>query len=617
MGSPSVPNAAASMSCSKTDAGAHCPVVCMQGYVPKGDLLCQRGEWVVATDGLKMGDLCAPPEEYEPETQFFRLAARSRMDYGWRIRQVRAFSNAECEGRGLSSVTITAPSESAVGGSPLTNKALVDVDRVRDEYSCSSNTCEDFWSMGLNVNPYSVDETHDLEDGDAFLEFTVENKDKVLCVEVVSRSMGPDGLPRQYYPNETVLHRGYADDDYRTLERSMTDYYGWTDMWKPFSSEKTDSGFVQKFRTECGEPDSRIFGELLLQQDGVMSACFCKQLCIDNIEQGCVSWNYLTTAPFTCYLQSSIKPAPSATCEAPANYISGYTGVRIKGTSPKKVKPGESFDLKLDGVNMPSETNAFLQTTSPSRQRVKLVPKMTGKDATSCSDSPVADTVEGIGCSHPYFCAPRPSSVSMDHASWSGLKIHGTGSSAEQVYSVCYNRGLTYDRYEWYKIDEITVGGSTFAWSTNVKLMRTTETFNLTVADTSPGVSVSDPDLWRVKVIKAGFECQKVRGDAKLDTTDGTDPRMYDSVDVAKGEASWEDIDLFDAVDEKFAAVGLYKVCLSTGGEFHQISSTSGDIYLEIEAEEGYSTHARDVFTYQTLSGSTTGESTFTLKGFQ
>jgi hypothetical protein len=616
---PAVPFGLEGWKCDTLHGGSVCTTLCMPNYVRTGDLVCKMGVWEPVAGTLD--GLCEYAfADYPPETQFFRLSSRSRLDYGWRIRQVRAFEDYECT-KAVSSTTITGPTDSYMGTFPATeNKDLVNTKAVSAESGClkSPTACNDFWSMGLNVNPYSVDETHDPEDGDAFLEFTVDNDDKVLCIEVVSRSMGPDALPRQYYPDETVLHRGYADDDYRTLERSMTDYYGWTEMWKPFSSEQSDSGFVQKFRTECGEPDSRIFGELLLQQDGVMSACFCKQLCIDNIEQGCVSWNYLTTAPFTCYLQSSIKPAPSATCEAPANYISGYTGVRIKGTSPKKVQPGQSFDLKLEGVNMPSETNAFLQSTTPSRQRVKLVPKMTGKDVTSCADSPVADTVEGIGCSHPFFCAPRPSSVDMDHASWSGLKIHGTGTSAEQVYTVCYNRGLTYDRYEWYKIDEITVGGSTYAWSTDVKLMRTTESFTLTVADTTPGVPVGDPDTWRVKVIKAGFECNIVRGDSKLNITGtGGAPRMYDVADLAKGTASWEDILLFNAAEEQFAAVGLYKVCLSTGGKFEQIPSTSGDIYLEIEAEEGYSTHAKDVFTYQTLSGSTTGGSTFTLKGFQ
>merc|ERR1719321_2564078 len=196
--------------------------------------------------------------------------------------------------------------------------------------------------MGLNVNPYSVDETHDPEDGEAFLEFTVDSDDKVLCIEVTSRSLGPDGMHRQYYPNETALHRGAATDEFRTLRTSqdgMIHKDGWTEMWKPSSSQLTEVGMVQRFSTECGTRDTRIFGELLLQQDGVLSACFCKQMCIDNIDQGCVSWNYLTTSPFTCFLQNSIKPAPSATCEAPGNYISGYTGVRIKGTSPKKVAP--------------------------------------------------------------------------------------------------------------------------------------------------------------------------------------------------------------------------------------------------------------------------------------
>jgi hypothetical protein len=617
LGSPTVPNAAASMSCSKTDAGAHCPVVCMQGYVPKSDLVCKQGEWVVATLGMAVGDVCAHPEEYEPETQFFRLAARSRMDYGWRIRQVRAFSNAQCEGKGLASVTITAPSESAIGVSPLANKDLVDVNKVGFESKCSSGTCEDYWSMGLNVNPYSVDETHDLPEGGAFLEFTVASDDPVLCVEVISRTLGPNDEPRQYYPSDAVLLRGFHDDQFRSLERSVTDVFGWTESWTAEAMEGDAAGAIHRFKTECGQADTRIFGELLMQQAGVMSACHCKQLCIDTWQGtetgGCLSWNFQVEPFNMCFLQSSIKPMASESCAPESNVISGFTGLRIDGieTIPKNVKPGEAFTLKVNGVNMPAEENAFLQMTTPTRQRVKIVPVMTGKEKTSCADGEIADTVEGIGCSHPFFCAPRPSSYSMSSATWADLTIYGTSKPSE-TYLVCYNRGFTYDRYEWHAIGEITVDSGAYVWEAP-DVTRTTETFALTVKEVA--FTTSNPDEWDVKFVKSYFDCSAVTGDAKLFPSDAP---ASTTRDLTARTVEYADIAVYNAGAMSFAEVGKYKVCLDTGaGGYMQIPGENGEVYLEIHAEDGYSTHAKELYSYQKLSGKIDAENDFTLEGFR
>jgi hypothetical protein len=615
---PGVANSAASWTCSTNHAGDMCPVTCMDGYVPKGELLCQEGEWVVAPGPTAptLATLCAAPEEYEPETQFFRLVARSRMDYGWRIRQVRAFSNAECSGKGLSSLTITAPSTSAIGVSPLENKDLVDVDKVGPESQCSNAKCEDYWSMGLNVNPYSVDETHDLGPGGAFLEFTVASDDPVLCVEVISRTIGPDGAPRQYYPTDATLLRGFYDDGFRVLERSTVDVFGWTESWDATGSSGAPEGAAHVFKTSCGQADTRIYGELLMQQAGVRSACHCKQLCIDTWQGtetgGCVSWNYQVSPFNMCFLQSTIRPMPSDTCEPAANVISGFTGLRIEElvTDPPTVAPGQPFTLSVNGVNMPAEENAFLQMTTPTRQRVKIVPKMTGGEATSCADGEVAETVDGIGCSHPFFCAPRPSSYSMSSASWSDLTIYGTSSPTE-TYSVCYNRGFTYDRYEWHNIGDIVVESGAFVWSAP-SLLRTTPEFSITVHDSPFGTS--NTSFWDLKFVKSYFDCAAVNPDAKL----SVDSAMV-TIDVDARTVEWSGIVVYNESTESFADVGKYKVCFKPSDEaaFMQIPGAGGEVYLSIEAEEGYSTHPRQLYSYQKLSGKIGVENDFTLEGFR
>merc|ERR1719456_893193 len=80
------------------------------------------------------------------------------------------------------------------------------------ETTCVQNAamCQDWWSSGLNVNPYEVDETHGAA---AYVDFTVPDWADVNCVKVVSRSLGPGQVPRQYYPTEMVLYRGWKYND--------------------------------------------------------------------------------------------------------------------------------------------------------------------------------------------------------------------------------------------------------------------------------------------------------------------------------------------------------------------------------------------------------------------
>jgi len=376
---------------------------------------------------------------------------------------------------------------------------------------------------------------------------------------------------------------------------------GWTELWTATSevsempnvggkSFKDSTGLLTTFSTQCGQVATRIFGELLKEVDGVPSACHCKQLCIDNIDEGCRSWNFHIDG--ACYLQSSIKSMPEESCQDYADWIAGDTGLRLTDISPTVVPPGTAFSLTVNGVNLPTESGAKLQGTTPPRQRVKIVPveDSNGKP-TACAEGEIAEHVEGIGCSHPYFCAPRPSATDIDSASWGDLKVHA--SASDKMYKVCYNRGFTYDRYEWHEVGELSVQADTVTWSTvPAKIMRKTATFDLKI-EASSAFGAIDTSLWKTKLIRSYFDCDSVLSDPKFNVTSIADARH--SSDLTS--ATWTGLKVYDEAAESFADVGEYKVCFSdgTGPTFKQIPSGAGDGFLEIEAEADYSEHPRRV----------------------
>merc|ERR1719428_2615737 len=125
-------------------------------------------------------------------------------------------------------------------------------------------------------------------------------------------------------------------------------------MWTATASgsESSKEGLITTFKTTCGVSDTRIFGELLKHVPAVPSSCHCKQLCIDEIDSGCVSWNYKVSSQ-ECYLQSTIKSVPTESCESFVGYTSGTTDLRVEDTSPKTVTPGAAFTLTVTGTNLP------------------------------------------------------------------------------------------------------------------------------------------------------------------------------------------------------------------------------------------------------------------------
>merc|ERR1719407_409778 len=134
----------------------------------------------------------------------------------------------------------------------------------------------DYKAAGRFASPFDlVDET------------TCAKSADVQCVKVVSRSLGPGSVPRQYYPTEMVLYRGWRDNERKTVAfvPSATDLNGWTDFWATSADSAgcTDpmSGYGCKgqettFRPKCGLENTMLFGELLTHIVNVPSPCHCK-----------------------------------------------------------------------------------------------------------------------------------------------------------------------------------------------------------------------------------------------------------------------------------------------------------------------------------------------------
>jgi hypothetical protein len=230
------------------------------------------------------GAACVAQATYEVEPQIFLLAARGRMDYGWRIRRVAVFRDELCTDLVAASLITTIATSlpylgEYTGEQLFTTPATFDADLL-PEVDCGKGraSCKDFWT-GLNVNPYPVDETHDT----AFVKFSVSPLIPVGCVKVVSRSNGPEG-PRQYFPLRMSLHRG-------TYDGTIVDTDGWTEFFTTPSVEPSALGSTSTFAVGCGEKGTLHIGELLAEHLGVASPCHCKQICIDYIAEGCLFWN--------------------------------------------------------------------------------------------------------------------------------------------------------------------------------------------------------------------------------------------------------------------------------------------------------------------------------------
>jgi hypothetical protein len=508
---PSIANAdPAAAPCLLEHSGASCPVTCLPGFRASGDLVCSLGSWAKPKCEI---------DPYVAEKHYFRVEARGRLDYGWRIREIIVTDDEGCDiGARSLPVTVLSTSGSYTSATPEAN--LADGESLTSESSCTSlYGCKDWWSTSLNANPYSVDETH----GKVFFEFSVAGPTQFKCISLVMRSKTGKGEARQYYPSEAVLYRGFSRDGGEDMsELSLLKLDGWTSMWKLSVKDSTfsqqDKGAVYSVQPTCGLPGHAV-GDIIHYEPTVPSSCHCQQLCIDKVDEGCDAWRF-DLATRECFIQAKTAMFDDG-CEGA--FLSGEPGLRV--TSAKLSASGV---LSVEGYGFPHAMSRG--TPEPMRQRVKIIAGA-GKTNEDCGTMPMADTVSGLACVSPLICAPAPSSTTSKSATWTGVSI--AAEPGATTYTVCFHTGEAMDRYSWWAVDSISVPGRGYSFSHGA-LTATMTSFDVEVS--RPAFSIGPPiGLWDLKIVKKtsmpNYDC-RVKSDPLLTIADNK-PTVDTSYSVA------------------------------------------------------------------------------------
>merc|ERR1719482_2207344 len=159
------------------------------------------------------------------------------------------------------------------------------------------------------------------------------------------------------------------------------------------------------------------------------SACHCKQLCLDHVDEGCRSWTMHTEQETNFWTDGAYR---------------SHT-ICFLLTVPYDAAEATPFNLVVTGAGLP---------LLAAQQRVKVVDE--GKD---CSADP-APTVEGIACSNAAACGPGPASFTAESATWP-LTI--LGKAATEEYVVCYCAGRCGQAAQWVNVSTITVQSAAWA----------------------------------------------------------------------------------------------------------------------------------------------------------
>jgi hypothetical protein len=490
--------------------GTVCPFVCKPGYRPcapgSKETPCEAGE-LKCTLGSWNKPVCVE-DPYVEERHYFRVEARGRLDYGWRIREIYAVEEESCSlsARALG-LKVEATSGNYVGGHVTGNSGatytfgsqqLNDGEVLKDEIGCTNlQTCKDWWSSELHANPYAVDETHDT----VFFEFSIAGDVKLGCINFVMRSMTNTGEERQYFPNSAVVYRGFIRTDFPDDKSSNSKLAvdGWTEMWKVSMDDsstfsKKAEGAVFSVKPSCGLPGHAV-GEIIHYEPTVPSSCHCQQLCVDMVEEGCAAWRF-SSLTYECFIQGPTVMFTEG-CEGP--FISGEPGLRVK--SVKLV----GTTLSVEGFGFPHK----LSRSGPeaSRQRIKVIAGA-GMSAEACASARNAPTVAGLACVSEQICAPAPAATSSKGASWTGVTIAPGPTGAD--YTVCFHTGEALDRYAWHPVGDLNVPAAGYTFTTD-EISATSTAFKVSVM--RPAFSVGPlPHHWGLKIVKKssapGYDCR-------------------------------------------------------------------------------------------------------------
>jgi hypothetical protein len=485
-------------------------------------------------DGMKHGDGCALEQHsYDPKNldYYLRLYHKDKLDFGWRVREIKMYEDEKCEGPVVSSglrLKYPAPPE-CFNKDPETcvDQTYRKITSVTDVYTGvyakahypgewwnqywngnlfdeqeSEEPMTEWWSSSLQLNP-------ELVDGESVtIEWLVSGRIDIKCVKVYQT-----GVPAHSSHN-LVLERGPVVETHTGEEGEVKpgakcelvqDHQYWdhpTPRCKPtIVVEGMFVGTTATFQTTCGVPHTQIFGEILnipsigpggwygsyANDVAVISPCQCQALCIQHQAEGCRNWKYYDAHGIKhCYLQSStFGPGEgyygtdgSADPAIATGWTSGTIGRRMTGFVAD-MKPGERFSLAVMGVGMPF--SPVKSKSGAPRQRIKIV-----EESMECKEKIPAE-VQGIGCTETEhsiptaygaltekiytICSTKPNEdASEELAVFDGLKI--TPSAMPTTYKVCYCAGNCFHPTSYEVLPgSIKVPGSGYLWSTDPEVI--------------------------------------------------------------------------------------------------------------------------------------------------
>jgi hypothetical protein len=378
---------------------------------------------------------------------------------------------------------------------------------------------------------------------------------------------------------------------------------------------------------DCGFTGAQYFGELLVEYTGVPSACQCKQLCLDHLDEGCETWKWFSETAH-CYLQQDVfvgvatevdtLKSKRAAVREEGLYLesggwwrrsfsgnwpgwhTGDTGAVITEvvTDPPQVAPREPFSLTVKGLGFPSDAKAL------DRQRVKVVP-----EGTSCARGMPPDEVSGVRCTNWFTCAPKPVRSSRKSATWEGLSL--AESKDFVAYKVCWCAGECWEGQNWLEAPRrLLTLEAAYVWGTPgfEKDAATRKDTPLNIKVTRrPFATTTHTDSWRLKAVRSVFGCDLL-GDGMLCGGAG---------DCGHGTAEGPDEMSWDVAISDRVLAGDYKVCFSDdgGASWGQISSGRG-LLLTMEQLAEDSQHPRGLFHEQRVSVRKVAGATVELKGY-
>jgi len=426
---------------------------------------------------------------------------------------------------------------------------------------------------------------------------------------------------------------------------------GWLEIT---SATRAKGANYVDFAVPCGIKDAQYFGELFPHNyTGVPTACGCKQLCMDNVDEGCTSWKWYEETEH-CILQKnyfkgtdalSMPDAAEVLMEPRAAMRSQYVGgsgwwklpfstgwpgwwtgtpgaiVLGMETEPAMVTVGSKFSIKLTGVGFPLDES--MQNNLGARQRIKIVLAGDGVGSNCGTDVP-PEYVEGIGCTNGLTCSTRPESFDRVSATWSGINF---ASALEDVeYKVCWCAGHCYDMASWKEVPgKLTVSASPYSWGLETPAVLNPYSFDpLQIRVSRPAFSsTAAASGWRLKLVSEDYTCETlgtsalscdgVAGCAPGTTT--TDAHGFTvGLDLGPDEAVF----YLTSGSATGVAPGYYHVCMSEGGTdtFSAIPSMAAR-FLVVTKLASDPSHPRGPFHHQKFSARAGQTATVAVSGYR